>query len=103
MGGSHGEKEVEENREQSQDIDFQKQSMISDTELEMDQEMTQSEMEQEDHELHEILDKEHLDLEGFLIQGTMGGVDRYHKEVSTKYNSCLYGELRIRGGEGEKH
>ena len=40
---------------------------MSDTEPEMDQEMTQSEMELEDNELQEILDREHLDLEGFLI------------------------------------
>ena len=36
--------------------------MMSDTKLEMDQEMTQSEMEMEDHELQEILEKENLDL-----------------------------------------
>ena len=32
-------------------------------------------MDLEDHELQEILDKENLDLEGFLRKGTMGGVD----------------------------
>ena len=37
--------------------------------------MTQSEMELEEAELQEILEREHLDLEGFLIQGTSGGVD----------------------------
>lgn len=66
MGGSPGEKEKEEDCEQTWDINKQKETMISDAELEMDQEMTQSEMELEDHELQEILDKEHLDLEGFL-------------------------------------
>ena len=40
--------------------------MLSDEELEMDQDMIQSEMETEDHELQEILDREQLDLEGFL-------------------------------------
>lgn len=40
--------------------------MLSNAELEMDKEMTQSLMETEDHDLLEILDREHLDLEGFL-------------------------------------
>lgn len=48
--------------------------MMSDTELETDQEMTESEMEMEDNKLHEILEKENLDLEGFLKQGTREGV-----------------------------
>jgi len=39
---------------------------MSETELEMDQEMVQSETDLEEHELQEILDKENLDLEGFL-------------------------------------
>jgi len=34
----------------------------------------QSKMELEDNELQEILDGENLDLEGFLSNGTMGGV-----------------------------
>ena len=54
--------------------------MLSDGEVEMDQEMTQSEMEMEDHELQDILDREHLDLEGFLKQGTMGWVDSLPQE-----------------------
>lgn len=49
--------------------------MMSDAELEMDQEMTRSEMKMEDHELQEILHKENLDLEGFLKQGTKELVD----------------------------
>ena len=42
--------------------------------MDMDQEMTQSEMEMEDNELQEILDRENLDLEGFLSKGTTRGV-----------------------------
>ena len=49
-------------------------TMINEPELEMDQEMTQSETNMEDHELQESLDKEHLDLEGFLQQGTTAGI-----------------------------
>jgi len=37
--------------------------------------MNQSEIDLEDHELQEILDKENLDLEGFLRQGTKGGIE----------------------------
>jgi len=44
--------------------------MISNVEQVMDLEMTQSKMDMEDHELQEILEKENLDLEGFLNQGT---------------------------------
>jgi len=55
----------------------------------MDQEMTQSEMEMEDHELQEILDREHLDLEGFLKQVTMGGVDSLPQEEFSKVQQLL--------------
>ena len=48
--------------------------------MEMDQEMTQSETDVEDHELQEILDKENLDLEVFLMQGTKGGIDSLPQE-----------------------
>ena len=67
-----GEKEKEEDREQKQDDTKRKETMLSDGELDMDQEMTQSEMEIEDHELQEILDREHLDLEGFVETGDHG-------------------------------
>ena len=63
----------------------------------MDEEMSQSEMEMEDHELQEILDTEHLDLEGFLKQGTMAGQTHYLKKSSTEYNNCSYGNLRLKG------
>ena len=53
---------------------------MNETRLEMDQEMTQSETDMEDHELQEILDKEHLDLEGFLKQGTTVGLDSLPQE-----------------------
>jgi len=46
----------------------------------MDHEMTLGDMEIEDHELQDILDREHLDSEGFLIQGTMGGVETLPEE-----------------------
>jgi len=52
-----------------------KEAMRSETDIEMDQEMIQSETDLEEHELQEILDKENLDLEVFLIQGTKGGIE----------------------------
>ena len=66
MEGILEEKEKEEDTIQIQDIKKQKETMLSDPEPKMDKQMTQSEMEMEDHELQEILDREHLDLEGFL-------------------------------------
>jgi len=51
MEGSPADKEFEENRENTQDIDYKKEAIMSDAELEMDQEMTQNEMDLEDHEL----------------------------------------------------
>ncbi len=41
----------------------------------MDHEVTPSEVGTEDHELQEILESEHLDLEKFLEQGTAKGVN----------------------------
>ena len=61
------EKEKEENYNPTHEICNKKETMMSETELEMDLEMTQSETDLEDHELQEILEKEHLDLEGFLL------------------------------------
>lgn len=102
MEGGPGEKQKEENSEKTQDINKQKETMLSDGELEMDQEMTQSEMEMEDHELQDILDREHLDLEGFLKQGTMGGVDSQLKKISTNYSSYSYGKRRLKGWKGKE-
>lgn len=38
----------------------------------------------EDHELQEILERENLYLEGFLKQGTMGGVESLPQEEFTR-------------------
>ena len=54
--------------------------MMSESEMDMDQEMTQSEMEMEDNELQEILDRENLDLEGFLSKATMCGIESLPQE-----------------------
>lgn len=54
--------------------------MTSESEMDMDQEMTHSEMEMEDNELQEILDRENLDLKGFFSKGTTGGVESLPQE-----------------------
>lgn len=84
MEDSPKEKEKEENCNPTQEIGNKKETMMSEIKLEMDQEMTQSETDLEDHELQEILDKEHLDLEGFLMQETTGGIDSLPQEDCNK-------------------
>jgi len=91
------EKEKEENNKQSQDIGYQKETLMSETEMEMDQEMTQSEIDLEDHELQEILDKENLDLEGFLMQGTKGGIDSLPQEKCNRMQLLFLRKAQERG------
>lgn len=69
------EKEKEENNTSAENINEEEETLMSEAELERDQEMTQSETDLGDHELQEILDKENLDLKGFLQQGTRAGID----------------------------
>lgn len=80
MEGNLGEKHKEKNSGKRQDINKHEETTLSNGGLGMDKEMTQSVMEMEDHELHDILDREHLDSEGFLKQGIMGGVDSLPQE-----------------------
>ena len=65
--------DIPENNKQMDDLP----SMM---ELSRDNEITLSEDGMEDHELQEILDRENLDLEGFLIQGTSVGVESLPRE-----------------------
>lgn len=58
----------------------QKDDLSSRMEISRDHEMTPSEDIMEDHELHEILERENLDLEKFLEQGFTRGVDTLLKE-----------------------
>ena len=78
--------------------------MRSEKEMEMDQEMTQSETDMEEHELQDILDKENLDLEGFLMQGTkekkrFSALRRMQQNTSV----ALMEDSRTRIGERYKH
>ena len=72
---------------------------MSDKNLEMDQEMTQSDMEMEDHELQEILEKENLDLEGFLKQGTREGVDSLPPEEFNRVQQLFLWKTQTTGLE----
>jgi len=103
MEGSLGEKEKEENSEQTQDIHKKKEIMLRNRELEIDQEMTQSEMEMEDHELQDILDREHLDLEGFLKQGTMVGVDSLLQEEFNRVQQLFLWKSWAKGMEMQRN
>ena len=95
MEGSPGEKEKEENREKIHDNNQQNETMLSNIELEMDQEMTPSEVEMEDHELQDILEREHLDLERFLKQGTMEVWIHYLKRSLIECNYYFYGTVTV--------
>ena len=79
-GPNEKETETQENCYPTQQTDNKKETIRSETKLEMDQEMTQSETDLEDHGLQEIVDQEHLDLEGFLMQGTTEGIDLVPKD-----------------------
>lgn len=62
MGKDPTEKEKEEENTPKHSINEEEETRMSETDL-------------EDHELQEIIDKENLDLEGFLQQGTRAGID----------------------------
>ena len=72
---------------------------MSDSEPEMDQEMNQSEMDTEDNELQEILDRENLDLEGFLNQGTLGGVESLPQEKINRIHQFFLWKTQAKGLE----
>ena len=59
--------------------------------------MTQSEIDMEDHELQEILNKENLDLEGFLMQGTKGGIDSLPQEECNRKQQLFLWKTYERG------
>ena len=61
--------------------------------------MTQSEMETEDNELQEILEKENLDLEGFLKQGTREGVDSLPPEEFHNVQQLFLWKTQTKGLE----
>lgn len=66
MEGRSIEKGKERNLEQTQNNEYQKEATMSDAKKEIDQEMTQNDKDPKEDELLEIVDKENLELEGFL-------------------------------------
>lgn len=87
----------EENYNPTQNTNNKEETMMIETELEMDQEMTQSETNLEDRELQEILYKEHLDLEGFLKQGTTVGIDSLPKDEYNRIQQLFLRKTEQRG------
>jgi len=73
-------KEKVESIEDTQDNNKKKEDLLNTMELYRDQEVTPSKVGTKDHELQEILDREHLDLEKFLEQGTTKGMDSLPQE-----------------------
>lgn len=65
--------------------------------------MTLSEMETEDHELHDIVDKEHLDMEGFLKQGTTRWVDSLPQEEFNRVQQLFLWGTQTNEMEGQRH
>ena len=73
--------------------------MMSELEMEMDQEITQSNMEMEDNELQEILDRENLDLEGFLGKVTTGGIESLPQEECNRIKQLFLWKTREKGAK----
>jgi len=92
----------EEDKEQTPDKIMQTETMVNDAETEMDHEMTQSEMEMEDQELQAILEKENLDLEDFLIQGTKEGIDSLPQEEFNKFQQLYLWKTQNIGPERQR-
>lgn len=74
------EKEKDAKMEDVPENNKLKEDFPSNMELGRDHEMTPSEVGTEYHELQEILERENLDLEKFLEQGTTKGVDSLPQE-----------------------
>jgi len=77
---SHAEKEKEDNMENRPENNQHKKDLSSTMEFDRDQEMTPSQVGTKDHELQDILKREHLNLENFLDQGQTKGVDSLPQE-----------------------
>ena len=60
------EKENDDRMEDIPENNQKKDDLLNTMELDRDQEMTLSEVGTKDHELQDILEREHLDLENFL-------------------------------------
>ena len=91
------EKEKEESMEDTHDNNQQKEDLLNTMELERDQEMTPSKVGTEDHELQDILDREYLDLEKFLEQGTTKGMDSLPQEEFNRVQQLFLWTTQAKG------
>lgn len=91
------EKEKEDSREDLHENNQQMENLPNNMELDRDQEMTPSEVGTEDNELQDILDREHLDLEKFLEQGTTKGMDSLPQEEFNRVQQLLVWRTREKG------
>lgn len=92
----------EEDKEQTPDKNLQTETMVNNAETEMDHEMTQSEMETEDQELQAILEKENLDLEDFLIQGTKDRIDSLPPKEFNRVQQLFIWKTQNKGPERQR-
>jgi len=91
------EKEKEADMEDIIVNNQQKDDLPSCMEISRDHEMTSREAGMEDRELQEILDRENLDLEKFLEQGTTIGVDSLPKEGYDKVQQLFLWRSQSKG------
>jgi len=63
----------------------------------MDLDMTQSEIDMEHHDLQEIIEKENLDLESFLNQGTKEGLDSLPVEEFNRVQKIFLWRTQTKG------
>lgn len=97
MNEGYEKKDKEEDNDYTQENEKQKGNMLSDSELEMDQEMNQSEMEMKDNELYDILQRENLDLEGFLNQGTTSRIETLPQEEINRIQQLFLWKTQAKG------
>lgn len=83
--------------EETHDNNQKKEDMLSTMELDKDQEMTSSEVEMEDHELQDIREREHLDMEKFLEQGTTRGMDSLPQEGFNRVQQLFLWRTQAKG------
>lgn len=103
MEDSPGEKEKEEKREEIHYINQQTETMMGNMKHDKDQEMTLSEVETEDHELQDILEREHLDLEKFLEQGTTEGMHSLPQEEFNTLQQLFLWRTQTKGSRGKRN
>lgn len=97
------EKEKEDSMEETQENNQQKEDLLNTMELDRDQEMTPSEVGTKDHELQDILEREHLDLEKFLEQGTTKGMDLLPQEESNSVQQIFLWRTQAKGSRVKRN